>query len=83
MICQPCAYAADAQKAGVREGTRCAACKRPITTYSDYSRVIMVHKAPNPDGGPRVRCPGSAKAALVTGHAACTGCDCQHKEVQK
>ncbi|HKZ21176.1 MAG TPA: hypothetical protein VJQ57_13830 [Acidimicrobiia bacterium] len=80
MICNPCAAAADNR---VRDTTRCAACKREVLVYGNTKRSyrIMVHKVANPDGGPRVKCPGSTKAPLVTGHDACTGCDCQHHPV--
>ena len=81
MICNPCAFAADFR---VRSDiTRCAACKREILTYSTASRIVMVHKVSNPEGGPRVRCPGSGKMALIQGHDACTGCDCQHHPVKE
>lgn len=80
MICQPCALAADKR---VVDFPRCAACKRQMTLYP-ASRLVVIHKvsSPNPPG-PRVRCPGSAKAPLVEGHDACTGCDCQHHPVKE
>lgn len=76
MICQPCAAEADYRVK--HDVTRCPACKREVPTYTKLSPKIVWHKVSPPEGGPRVRCPGSGKFPLVVGHAACTGCDCQH-----
>lgn len=76
MICTPCARAADSP--GEVRVYRCAACKWPKDVYP-RSEIIVHHRVKSPTGeGPRVKCPGSGKRALITGHNACTGCDCQH-----
>lgn len=82
MICTPCALAAD-NKNQINL-PRCPACRRHVQVYGtspdfpgSYNK-IMHHRVTNPEGGPRVKCPGSGKHALITGHDACTGCDCQH-----
>lgn len=79
MICQPCAMAADGF---IAAHTWCAACKRQVNLYRASKKIIW-HRVKNPAGGPRMKCPGSGKAPLVTGHDACTGCDCQHHPVKE
>lgn len=81
MICLPCRIAADTR---VRQGvTRCPACRREMPLYP-RSGVVVIHKARSPIfNTPRERCPGSKAAPLVTGHDACTGCDCQHHPVKE
>ena len=88
MICQPCAISADAQKRASEADfggivTRCPGCLRFIAVYTTASQKIIWHKVKNPDGGTRVKCPGSGKHALISGHSACTGCDCAHHPVKE
>lgn len=80
MICAPCAAAADGKASAY--ATFCAACKRHIAVYTTASQKIVQHKVRG-QGRPRVKCPGSGKHALITGHDACTGCDCQHHPVKE
>lgn len=81
MICLPCRIAADNR---VRQDvTRCPACDREMPLYPG-SGIVVIHKVSgSTQGGPRKRCSGSQAAPLVTGHAACTGCDCQHHPAKK
>lgn len=81
MICQPCAAEADYRVNHLV--SRCPACKRHIQVHSTASQKIMNHKVSVPGGGPRQKCSGSGKHAMVVGHAACTGCDCQHHPVKE
>lgn len=79
MICQPCAMAADGF---IAAHTRCAACKRQIAVYTTASQKIVAHRVRG-EGRPRAKCPGSGKVAMIVGHGACTGCDCQHHPVKE
>jgi hypothetical protein len=77
VICKPCAWEAD----GNAFGTRCRVCLREIAVYCTSPaypsyNLILVHGAFG-----MKRCPGSKEQAIVTGHAACTGCDCAHLPV--
>lgn len=81
MICLPCRIAADARVDD--RLPRCPACKRHVQVYSTASQKIMNHKVSVPGGDPRQKCPGSGKHAMIVGHAACTGCDCQHHPVKE
>ena len=72
MICRWCADAADHPYLD-----RCSVCYRgPVFVYNDAQpreeQKVYIHKNRGE------RCEGSLQPP-VTGHAMCSGCDCQHE----